>query len=219
MKVLLAGATGLTGGLLLDRLERDPRVTAIDALARTAQDGSPKITWRTGPIEDWPALIADTSPDVAISALGTTMRKAGSEAAFAAVDHDAVVAVARAARAAGATQFLLVSATGAHPGSRNFYLSTKGKAEAAVQTVGFDRVDIFRPGLLRCERPEKRFGERMAILISPLTDLLTPHVLDHYRSIAADDVAGAMAAAIGQGEPGTHVHDNRAMWEVIGTRR
>jgi uncharacterized protein YbjT (DUF2867 family) len=216
--VLLAGATGLTGRLLLDRLLRDGRVASIIALGRRPVDAqTPKITSLTGPMEDWPALVGGTSVDIAISALGTTMRMAGSEEAFAAVDHDAVVCLARAALGAGARQFLLVSAVGAHPSSRNFYLSVKGKAEAGVQAAGYDRLDIFRPGLLRGARGgDRRVGERIAIAMSPLTDLITPRVLDHYRSIAAADVADAMMAMLGREEPGVFVHENRAMWDAIG---
>jgi hypothetical protein len=54
-------------------------------------------------------------------------------------------------------------------------------------------------------------------LLSPLTDILTPHVLDHFRSIAASDVAAAIAAMIDSDEGGTFIHENRAMWEAAKT--
>lgn len=217
MRVLLAGATGLVGGLLLKRLEALETVTSIDLVGRRAVDGAgPKVTQHIGTIAEWPGLAGETRPDVAISALGTTLRQAGSEDAFFAVDHDAVVAVARAVGGAGARHFMMVSSVGAHAGSRNFYLATKGKAESAVQAVGFDRLDVFRPGLLRGNRGgERRIAEQIGILVSPLTDLITPRVLDHYRSIAADNVAGAMAAFAGNDTPGMFVHENRAMWNAV----
>ncbi len=216
MKVLLAGATGLVGGLLLKQLEAMDDVTAVDVVTRRAVAGvGAKVQQHVGPVADWMAVAGQTNPDVAISTLGTTMRLAGSEDAFFAVDHDAVVSFARAAGGAGARHFMLVSSVGAHAGSRNFYLATKGKAESAVQAVGFDRLDIFRPGLLRGRRgAETRIGESIGKFIAPITDLLTPRVLDHYRSIAADDVALALAALAGKNEPGVFVHENRAMWDV-----
>jgi uncharacterized protein YbjT (DUF2867 family) len=213
----MAGATGLVGGTLLRRFEQDPLVEAVCALARRKIDSdSPKVRQLIGDIGDWPGLMAEAKPDIAVCVLGTTLRQAGSQDAFFAIDHDAVIAFARAARGAGASHLLLVSSIGAHPGSRNFYLSVKGKAEQGVQAVGFDRLDIFRPGLLRGNRKGPlRIGERAAALISPVTDFLTPFVLDHYRSIAAKDVAGAMIAAMGLSEPGVHVHDNRAMLALL----
>lgn len=216
MRVLLAGATGLVGQLLLPMLEAMDCVAAIDVVGRREiKTASSKTKQHVGPIGEWPALVAGVSPDVAVSTLGTTMRQAGSEDAFFAVDHDAVVALARAAAGSGAGRFMLVSSIGAHAASRNFYLATKGKAESAIQTVGFDRIDIFRPGLLRGARGgDRRPGERIGIALSPVTDFLTPRVLDHYRSIAAADVAAAMAALLQQNAPGTFVHDNREMWNA-----
>ena len=163
---------------------------------------------------DWPGFVAQSRCDVAICCLGTTIRVAGSQAAFAAVDRDAVVDFAKAAKEAGARQFLMVSSVGANASARNFYLKTKGEAEAGVRALGFDRVDIFRPGLLRGDRQgPKRPGEAIMMAISPITDLLTPHVFDQYRSIAAESVAGAIAACIGRPEGGIHVHENR---DILG---
>ncbi len=211
--MLLAGATGLVGGLLLQRLVQNADVTAVIAVGRKPFSfNAPKLKTVIAPIGDWPCAVADSAPDIAISALGTTLRAAGSQEAFVAVDHDGVLAYARGARSAGARRFMMVSSIGAHPGSRNHYLSVKGRAEASIQSVGFDRVDIFRPGLLRGNRQgDMRIAERVGILFSPVTDFLTPHVLDHYRSIAVSDVAAAMAATLGAEEGGVFYHENRAM--------
>ncbi len=213
--MLLAGATGLIGGLLLQRLEQQADVTAIVVVARRAVAATTtKVKQCIGSIDDWPALVADSSPDIAISALGTTLRQAGSHDAFSAVDHDAVLAFARTACGAGARRFILVSSVGAHPSSRNFYLATKGKAEASVQAVGFDRLDILRPGLLRGKRHgDTRIGERIGMLISPVTDLLMPRVLDHYRSIAATQVADAAVRLLTPPDSGTFIHENR---DILG---
>jgi uncharacterized protein YbjT (DUF2867 family) len=220
LKLLLAGATGLVGRLLLQRLEKLDLVQSINIVGRTKIEGTgQKVAQHMAPTAEWPSLVGQLSPDVAICTLGTTMRQAGSEDAFFAVDHDMVVAFARASSAAGARRFMMVSSVGAHAASRNFYLATKGKAEVAAQAAGFDRVDVFRPGLLRGNRGgQRRIGERLGIIVSPVTDFLTPFVLDHYRSIAADDVAASIAAFLGQDVPGTFVHENRAMWQSIAAR-
>jgi uncharacterized protein YbjT (DUF2867 family) len=202
--IILAGASGLIGGLLAARLEGQP----LTAIGRRAVPGI--ADQRVAPVAEWPALVATLSPDIAISTLGTTIRAAGSQDAFAAIDHDAVVAFARAARDAGARQFIMVSSVGA--GGASFYLKTKGRAEASVRAMGFARVDIFRPGLLLGERTgEVRPVERLFAALSPLTNALTPRAFDQYRAIAADNVAAAMVRVIGATADGVFIHHNREM--------
>lgn len=211
MRVLMTGASGLVGGLVLPQL-KGHELTLVGRRPLPAVPSG--ATERVGPMADWPELVSQSDCDAAICCLGTTIRVAGSQAAFAAVDRDAVIAFAKAAKATGARQFLMVSSVGASPAARNFYLKTKGEAEAGVKVLGFDRVDIFRPGLLRGDRQgPKRPGEAIMMAISPVTDLLTPHVFDQYRSIAAESVAGAIVACLGKQEGGVHVHENR---DILG---
>ncbi len=213
MRVILAGATGLVGGHLVARLA-EHELTIVSR--RDVSGAPPRISQLTGPIAEWPRLMAGGQWDVAISCLGTTLRQAGSQAAFVAVDRDAVAAFASAARMAGAAQFLRVSSVGANADASNFYLRTKGQAEAAVAGLGFDRVDVFRPGLLRGQRVgERRTGERIAMMLSPLTDLITPRAFDKYRSIAAEQVAGAMVAQVGADGGGMCIHHHRNMLAEI----
>lgn len=207
MRVLLAGGSGLIGGLLVPLLaEHD-----LTLIGRRATGAKHELT---GAVSDWPQLIAGKAFDVVISTLGTTIRQAGSQSAFAAIDRDAVLAVADAAHEGGARHAIAVTSVGADAGSSNFYLKTKGETEAGLRAIGFARIDLFRPGLLRGHRAgPPRFGERVASAISPLTDLLTPAVLDQYRSIAALDVARAIAALVPAERTGGDVHHNR---EIIG---
>jgi uncharacterized protein YbjT (DUF2867 family) len=209
LNIIMAGSTGLVGGLLLKRLS-DHDLTLIGRRANPAAAENAKQL--TGDIADWPSLIAGIQADIAICTLGTTIRVAGSKDAFAAVDHDAVIAFAKAAHANGARQFMMVSSVGANPKASNFYLATKGQAEEGIKAIGFDRTDIVRPGLLRGERGgEVRPVERLMITLSPFTNLLTPRLFDHYRAIDADDVAEAMAGLVGRNEAGVFVHHNREM--------
>jgi uncharacterized protein YbjT (DUF2867 family) len=149
------------------------------------------------PASDWPRLAEGLAVDAAVSALGTTMRSAGSEAAFRAVDLDSVVAFAAAARRAGARHMVTVSSVGADPEAWNFYLRTKGEMEQALEALGFDRLDILRPGLLRGDRgADRRLGERVGIALSPVANLLLRGRLDRYAAIDADIVAAAIAGAL-----------------------
>jgi uncharacterized protein YbjT (DUF2867 family) len=210
LNIIMAGSTGLIGGILLNRLAGH-ELTLIGRRANPAASAETKQL--IGDIAEWPSLIAGVQADVAICTLGTTMAQAGSKAAFAAIDLDAVIAFAKAARRRGAHQFMLVSSVGANPKAGNFYLATKGRAEEGVKAIGFERVDIVRPGLLRGERGgTARAVERLMIGLSPLTNLLTPRMFDHYRAIDADDVAEAMAALAGKDARGVFVHHNREIW-------
>src|SRR4029077_1833999 len=96
------------------------------------------------------------SCDVALCCLGTTIRQAGSEHAFRAVDVDCVLAFARAAKAAGARRFVVISSVGADTSARNFYLRTKGEMEEQLIAAGFESLDILQPSLLLGWRAEMR---------------------------------------------------------------
>ena len=138
------------------------------------------------------------------------MRSAGSQAAFRAVDLETVAELAAAARRGGARHMAAVSSVGADPGSANFYLRTKGEMESALEALGFERLDIFRPGLLRGDRGgERRLGERLGIALSPLAGLVLRGSLDRFAAIDAGIVAAAIAAVLGRREPGLHRHHNR----------
>jgi uncharacterized protein YbjT (DUF2867 family) len=208
-RALLIGGTGLVGRLAADRLlARGAEVHAL--LRRTAGRSAPGWREHVAAPDEWPALAREIGGDVAISALGTTARAAGSDAAFRAVDFDMVVAFARAARAGGVRQMIIVSSVGADPGSRLFYPRVKGEVEEALAALAFDRLDILRPGLLRGERgPERRLKERIGIIVSPIANLLLRGRLDRYAAIDAAIVAAAIAALAGQGGPGRFVHHNR----------
>lgn len=209
MRMAMIGATGLIGRGLAPRLVAAGhevllvgRRTAVIAGARE----------KIGPVADWPAMLADESVEVAISTLGTTWRQAGSWAAFRAVDVDAVLAFAEAAKAAGARQMLSVSSVGARDGARNRYLAMKGEMERGLEELGFDRLDIVRPGLLRGERgSDRRLGERIGIIVSPVVNLLLRGTLDKYAAIDAETVAAAMAALVGASGAGRQLHFNREL--------
>ncbi len=212
--ILLAGATGLVG----NAVARLAPANTLHLIGRRAVEGDHLQT--IVPTESWSEAIATLKPEVAISTLGTTIKQTGSQAAFRAVDHDLVVSFATAARNAGARQFIMVSSVGASATSRNFYLKTKGEAEASVRALGFDRLDVLRPGLLRGDRPgPRRIGERVAMALSPVTDLLTPWVLSQYRSIAATDVAATILALSKGAVPGVTTHHNQEMLELAQQKR
>ncbi|HET9638946.1 MAG TPA: NAD(P)H-binding protein [Allosphingosinicella sp.] len=205
----MIGSTGLVGSLAAPGMLA--RGWKVDALLRRPS-GFERPNWREHVASpgEWPGIVASLRAEAAVSALGTTMRQAGSQAGFRAVDFDMVVAFAQAAAAAGARRMVTVSSVGANPGSSNFYLRVKGEMETALEEMGFERLDILRPGLLRGPRAgERRPGERLGIVLSPLANLVLRGRLDRYAAIDADLVAAAVAGALRQAEPGVYRHENR----------
>jgi uncharacterized protein YbjT (DUF2867 family) len=193
--VALAGATGLVGRALLQGLLADEAVTAVHALGRRKLDTAhPKLTSH---VVDFTALPPLPPVDEVYLALGTTIKVAGSQAAFRAVDFDANLAVARAARAAGARRAGLVSAMGADAKSRIFYNRVKGELEEALEAIPFDGLVIARPSLLVGDRealgqPTRR-AEKVSMVVGRVIGPLVPA---NYRPIAATDVARALLARV-----------------------
>jgi uncharacterized protein YbjT (DUF2867 family) len=195
----IAGATGLVGRALCAELPE-----AI-ALVRRPQPGAMVVDY-TRP-ESFAALPA---PGCVFIALGTTMAQAGSRVAFRAVDFDAVVTVARAARTAGATHCGLVSAMGANAHASVFYNQVKGEAEDALIALGFKRLVIARPSLLDGERPDQppRSGEAWALrLTRPIAGLIPKP----WRPITPDRVARALRLALAQDGPAVQVLESGTM--------
>ncbi len=146
---------------------------------------------------DFRALPALPPLDEAYLALGTTIKVAGSQPAFRSVDHDANLAVARAARQAGARRLALVSAMGADAKSSIFYNRVKGELEQALGGLGYEALVIARPSFLAGDRralgqPE-RSGEQLALRVSTA---LRPLIPANFRSIRAADVAAAMLQSL-----------------------
>ncbi len=212
MQIVLAGATGLIGGTVLDQLLAHPDGPSVLVLTRRPTGrSSPRLTERVAEMTDWPGIVAMGHADTVICTLGTTRKKTPDEAAYEAIDLHGVMALAQAAQQAGATHFLTVSSVGADSGSRSFYLRTKGRMEDGVRALGFARLDIFRPGLLRGPRGEFRLGEKLVQAAQRLIDPLLIGSLARYRSIQAGDVARAVVACAMTPGTGVFVHHNREM--------
>lgn len=183
LHVLLAGATGLTGGCVLRELLADPAAQVI-APTRHPLPRAPRLQNPVGMLHRLlPQL--QTPLDVAICCLGTTIAQAGSREAFRMVDYDLPLAVARRARKLGARHFLVMSSLGADPKSRTFYTQVKGELEQALIAQAWPQLTIVRPSLLLGNRSEFRLGEAFA---APLSRLLPAR----WRGIHVETVARAL---------------------------
>jgi uncharacterized protein YbjT (DUF2867 family) len=208
---LLLGASGMVGGFCLQTLQADSNYARIVLLNRrmlpiATRVKPPSVTQKTISFDSLSAEDFAGVDDI-FCALGTTIRKAGSQEAFRRVDLDYPLAAARLARQAGATQFLLVSSVGADPRSKNFYLRTKGELEQEIAQLGFSALHIFRPSLLLGSRAEFRFGERVVQVAAPMLNLAMIGGLRRYRAIPAATVGRAMVAAAKTGNSGTQIHE------------
>lgn len=202
IRAWLAGGSGLVGGILLRELLADAEFTeVVSAGRRVLPLADPKLSQVVVDLAAPGAFDALPAPDVAFSCLGTTIRKAGSQEAFRAVDFSAVLAFARAARARGARTFVHVSSMGADPRSRVFYSRVKGEIEAAVAGVGFESACALRPSILDGPRQESRPFEQVGLV---LMRALAP-VLGKWRPTPVERVAAAMIAAAKEPRPGAHV--------------
>jgi uncharacterized protein YbjT (DUF2867 family) len=193
---LIAGASGLVGRYLLDQLTGAPEYGRVVAVGRRPLDVEhAKLTEVVARFDALEKLPEPLRGDDAFCCLGTTIKRAGSRAAFRAVDHGAVLAFAWAARRGGAKRFFLVSSMGADVESRFFYTRLKGETEQALAVMGFETLAIFRPSLLLGPRSEYRLGERLSAAGLALARPFLVGGWRKYRGIHAATVARAMARA------------------------
>ena len=198
---MVAGATGLVGREVLAALLADSTVSTVHCVGRNAPPiRSLKLVAHKVDFQ----YIGKLPPvqDVYI-ALGTTIKVAGSQAAFKAIDFDAVVAIARACHAQGARRLGVVSAMGADANSGVFYNRIKGEMEAALAGIGFETTVFVRPSLLAGQREKlnqaPRLGERIGLVAAAC---LNPIIPANYRAVQAKDVGYALVNAVRQAKPG-----------------
>lgn len=200
---LLAGASGLTGGRVLDALLDAPDFSRVIAVTRRPlKREHARLANRIVQFDRLETQLQGTVCDVALCCLGSTRARAGSRDSFREVDVDYVVSFARAALAAQAQRFVVVSSVGANPSSRNFYLRTKGEMEQELESVGFAALDILQPGLLIGWRHEMRPLELLGVAVTPLTNLFLVGNRAAYRGISVRTVAAAMVGATRSGRKG-----------------
>jgi len=208
MKILLAGATGLVGNRVLSLgLDQGHEVTTVGR--RPTGRASSEIVSSFTELPNLPPA------DVAICALGTTIRQAGSKEAFRAVDHDAVMSFASAAKAAGIEHFLMVTAVGANPRASVFYSRVKGEVEQQLEKRGFRRLDIIRPGLLLGDRQQSRPVETLLKGIAPASDLFMHGKWRRYRSVSAKSVSRCLLLLSEKTELGVFIHHYDDMMAVL----
>lgn len=201
---LVAGTTGLIGNLLLDQLLQDEYYVKVIALSRKPlARHHARLVNLVVDFDNLDSHSEDLVADDVFCCLGTTIRQAGSQAAFRKVDYDYPVQLARMTRDRGARQFLIVTALGSDKKSSIFYNSVKGEVEEAIGEIGFPSFHIFQPSMLLGDRKEDRAGESVGKTMMKAMDFLIPK---KYKAIDAARVARAMREIARRNETGRHVH-------------
>lgn len=203
--VATLGATGLVGSECVRQFAESREFTRVVALARRPLPAALARTHVETHVIDFERL-ADAAEHFRVShivcALGTTIKKAGSQERFRRVDHDYPLAAARLGLRQGARHFLLVSALGANARSRIFYNRVKGEVEDAIRALSYRSVTIVRPSLLLGERGEFRLGESIGKLFAGI-------VPRRYRPVHARAVAATLLRAAVEDQAGIRVIESR----------
>lgn len=212
--VAILGATGLTGGYLLELLLAEPSFSMIKLLTRRPVEKThPKAEIKLVDFSDQESIkLALEGTDIIFCCIGTTMQKVkGNKALYRSIDFDIPVHAARLGKETGCDSFVYMSSIGADSKSKNFYLQLKGETEKALQTVGFRSLYIMRPSLLIGERKEFRLAEKLsAVIMSPLSFLIPAK----YRPVKSTTVAKAMINAAKENKPGISILENKAIQEA-----
>jgi uncharacterized protein YbjT (DUF2867 family) len=205
LTAVLAGATGLVGGECLRRLLASKRYARVVAVARRSLEHDGRHRKLDTVLVDFDRMdeVAERlCGDHVFCALGTTIRKAGSQARFRVVDHDYPLRLAEITRKQGATHYSLVSALGASRASPFFYSRVKGELEDDLRRMGWPSLALFRPSVIAGDRgesrPLERLGEQM-LRFAPAT----------WRPVAAGDIAAAMIETALREPPGVTIVESR----------
>ncbi|MFZ4800055.1 MAG: oxidoreductase [Bacteroidia bacterium] len=213
---IIAGATGLIGNQLLEKLLEISQYDKVIALVRNEIPlQSNKLIQIKVDYDNLQLIAENLKSDDVFCCLGTTINKAGSKEEFYKVDFQYCLNLAIETHKNGASNFYLVSALGANANSKVFYNSVKGKIEDAIKMIGFKSFYIFRPSLLLGNRNEFRLGEKiMQIILKPLSKIMVGS-MKKYAAIESNQVAKVMYwIAITNNKTGTHILSNEQMLDL-----
>jgi uncharacterized protein YbjT (DUF2867 family) len=205
---LIIGATGLVGEETLKELLQSADYSKVIALTRKPLNL--KNTKLENPVVDFdkPEQYNTIKADDVFCAMGTTIGKAGSQAAFKRVDFEIPLQVAEFALKNGATKFILVSSMGVNAKSAIFYSRVKGELEAALAKLKYKALIIFRPSLLLGDRKEHRTGEAVGKFVAEKLSFLFAGPLAKYKGTPADLLARVMVKLANDDKQGVRIIEN-----------
>ncbi|HEY5469124.1 MAG TPA: oxidoreductase [Bacteroidales bacterium] len=192
MRAIITGATGLVGNLILKEVLKDNDFSEVRIFVRKPTGIiNPKLIEIVSPLIEIDSLSSEIKGDVLFNALGTTIKKAGSQAEQQRIDRDLPISFARIASKNGVKIMLNISSVGANL-KGGFYLRTKAEMEAGTEKFFPQNTFHFRPGFLVGERKEFRLAEKIAFGVMKLMDPVLKGSSQKYRGMPADKLAKAM---------------------------
>ena len=211
-KALLVGATGLVGGYCLQSLLDDLLYSEVIAFVRNPiLTTHRKLKVIVSNFDNLEKILPAVQVIDIFCCLGTTIKKAGSQDAFKAIDYALVLKVAAVMRKHDAQQFLVISAMGANKNSKVFYNRIKGQMEESLKGLDYPCLKIIRPSLLLGPRREFRLGEKIAVLLTPLIKPFLLGSLKKYTPIEAEKVGRFMVSIAGEIADGVFVYESDQM--------
>ena len=166
LHAIVLGATGATGRELVKYLIKNPKLTKISIFSRKEigidDEKLIKHIIDFSCLENYKNIIKG---DILFSALGTTLKDAGSKENQFLVDYTYQYKFAKIAAENGVSNYSLVSAQGANSSSSFFYPKIKGELEESIKKLNFNTIHIFKPSFLKRQKNLIRSGEKVAISI------------------------------------------------------
>lgn len=203
---IVIGATGLVGSHVLNLLLQDERYQTVKVFHRRSTGiNHPKLKEHLVDFKNLDSWRSQLTGDELYSALGTTIKKAGSQEAQYTIDFTYQFETAKAAAENGVSKFALVSSAGANPKSRAFYPKLKGELDEAVKELSFEVITILRPSILEGDRSENRLGETVGIILAKIFTKIPG--LKKYRPIFAETVARGMINSLRKCPPRYHIFE------------
>ncbi|WP_299667599.1 NAD(P)H-binding protein [uncultured Polaribacter sp.] len=190
---ILLGATGLTGGFLLEKLIADNSYTKIKLFSRSSvEKTSDKIEEHLVDLLKLADQKVEFIADEIYCCIGTTASKTKDKNLYKAIDYGIPVAAAKLAKQHGIATFIVMSSMGADASSTVFYNRTKGEMERDVLQQNIQNTFVLRPSLIGGRRDEFRLGERIGVTLMKLLNPLFVGSLKKYRMIHPEKIATCM---------------------------
>lgn len=190
---IILGASGLTGGYVLEKLIKDERYDTIKLFSRSKLEGQPnKVKQFVGDLLDLEEFKSYFTADEIYCCIGTTLKKTPNKTRYKKIDYGIPVAAAKLAKANSIDTFIVMSSMGADKNSNSFYTKTKGEMEHDVKQQHIKNTFILRPSLIGGDRDEKRTLEKIGLSVVKVIQPLFVGAFKNYKIINAETIAQAM---------------------------
>ncbi|MDO1502044.1 nucleoside-diphosphate sugar epimerase [Winogradskyella maritima] len=199
---IILGSTGLTGGILLEKLLEDVRYSEIKVFNRNSVGKShPRLKEYIVDLIQFDTFAPNFKADEVFCCIGTTLKKTPDKELYRRIDYGIPVEAAKTAKANIVSKFLVMSSMGANPNSSVFYNKTKGEMERDVLAQNIENTYVLQPSLIGGKRDEKRTGEYIGKLFMSIINPLLFGPLKKYQSIKPETIANAMLFLANSEEP------------------